>query len=573
MFGTSRRGVVGIVVCGLIAIAACGGDDDATDSTSAATAAEGSSAAAPSTEPSASPGSTASTVSDDTTASTEAADAGPPKIDGKPVDLDGSVTYATCCVPTSLDPHNQPGNTITGWFELYDRLTYVGTPEDPAAQELSPMLAESWDVSDDGLQMTLVLRDDVTFNDGSPVDADAVKASLERAKASQFSAAAALTSVNAIDVVDEHTVQLTLSEPDAALANAFAGAAGAILNPAVFNDASADLNLAPPPGAGSGPFVAASFEPGTRLVLDRADQHYWDPEANYLAHLEQVAQTDTTTRFNGIQAGDYNLAIVFSRFVPDAEQIGESDQFDAKTKTSRTIPVVWMRHTSPKLSDVRVREAIALAVDREAITTGALSNTCESHDQFWGDGIIGFNPDYENPFPHDPEKAKALLQEAGVQDLSLDVLFGTGSTQEVIATAMQAQLAEVGITLNLHPVPPAELTSGFLSGDYDISVNSILPAADPSTIVQGMLYDATGLAVGDATIEQLAGEGRAENDLEARAETYQEINDYVIDQVWAVPMCQTKISWLSDGNVVRADWSPWDWTTIGSNRYLAVVED
>ncbi|SEO49715.1 ABC transporter substrate-binding protein [Trujillonella endophytica] len=492
---------------------------------------------------------------------------------GSAAEADRSATlrYASSTAPPGLDPHGSITAGLNGSqyiFPVYDRLTMLGTPDDPNASEVSPMLAESWEYSDDGLQFTLQLREDVTFHDGSPVNAEAVKASLERAKRSTFQAGAALNRVESIEAVDEYTVQLNLSAPDATLPAALATGSGAVLNPAVINDPGVDLNLEVPPEAGSGPYVVSAFEPGVSVTFDRAEGEYWDPEAGQLAQIEIVGVAEATTRISGLQAGDYDMIFLASLQVAEGERLAANGQFTNLTAVSRTPTAIFIKPDSPELGDQAVRAALAQAVDREGIGEGALNGSCDPIDQLYPEGMLGHDEDYENPYAYDPDAAQAALEEAGAADLSFGIVYPAGGTQDTITTALQGGLDEIGVTLEGQGVPPAESITVFNQQGFPAATNAIPGEVDPALFTTSAIFSRTPLAADDAELVALADEARAELDPDARAELYQQINERVMEQAILIPICTAQFGYAGAGDIVGLDRLGLTYAAAADFRYV-----
>ncbi len=179
-----------------------------------------------------------------------------------------------------------------------------------------PYLVTDWEFTDDTLVLTL--RDDATFHDGSPVDAEAVKANLDRARTMETSAyLSQLRNIQSVEVADEHTVRLNLvSNTGATLPYALGGFAGMVLNPKYMDPEV--LKTSAPEGVGSGPYEVASWTPGDAdMVLERAGEH-WDPAAGQAARVEMYTVPDPMQLVNTIAAGQYDLAMVGTRAATSA---------------------------------------------------------------------------------------------------------------------------------------------------------------------------------------------------------------------------------------------------------------
>ena len=488
------------------------------------------------------------------------------------VDRSGTVRYAYVAVPPDLSPYGPAGdgiNSATTVFPIYDRLMMIGSAENPASTEISPMLAKSWEYSDDGLTFTVHLRDDVKFHDGTPVNADAVKASLERAKQSTHQPASLLKNVTAVDVVDEHTAALHLSQADATLPAALATQAGVVINPKVLSDPTIDLK-SPPQAAGSGPWVVSDFKPTVSVTYDRASDAYWDKNAGLLKQIVISGIPETTTRLSGLQAGDYDMIFLASTAVPEGDQLAKSGQFQQQKINSINVSGLLLRPTAPSLSNLKVRQAIASAIDRKGIGEGAMNGTCAPSNQMYPKGTLGYDPDYKNPYAYDPKKASSLLEQSGVANPSFNNVFPSGSTPGTIGTAVQAELSKVGITMDVHGVDPSQSVIAFNQQNFDSASNAIPGTVDPAQATNYALIAPFPLATGDAKLQALITQAAAEVDHDKREALYRQINEKVINDALFVPICAAQFSWVGNTHLVNLDKMGLTWGSGVDFRYVGV---
>jgi peptide/nickel transport system substrate-binding protein len=489
-----------------------------------------------------------------------------------PADRSATLRYAYVAVPADLDPYGPAGdgiNTATFVFPIYDRLMMIGSAQDPTSTAISPMLAASWEYSQDGLTFTVHLRDDVKFHDGTPVNADAVKASIERAKQSTHQPSTLLKNVTSVDVVDEHTAALHLSQPDATLPAALATQAGVVINPKVLSDPSVNLTQ-PPAAAGSGPYVVGDFQPSVSVTYQRSTDAYWDPDAALIKQLQISAVSETTTRLSGLQAGDYDMIFLASTSVPEGDRLVKSGQFQQQKTNSTTLTGIWLRPTAPSLSNLQVRQAIASAVDRQGIADGALNGTCNPVDQLFVKGTLGYDPNFQNPYPYDPAKASSLLKQAGVSNPSFNVVFSSGSTQQSVTTALQAELATIGVKLDAHAVDPSQSIIAFNQQNFDAAANAIAGTVDPALVTNYALFSALPVAAGDTELQALAAQAAAELDQSKREALYQQINQKVITDALFIPVCAAQFSWVGNNNLVNLNRMGLTWSSGVDFRYVGV---
>ncbi|MEE2059220.1 ABC transporter substrate-binding protein [Rhodococcus artemisiae] len=347
-----------------------------------------------------------------------------------------------------MDPHLTP--SIIGAYPylspVYDRL--IGVERTDSGTELVPMLAESWEFTPDGMELTFHLRE-ATFHSGEPIDAEAVKWSIDRARALPASTVKkALGSIESVDTPDPRTVAMRLNRPASELLYQLSTLAGAIIDPiAGERDLSRET-------FGSGPYRIGELRVGDRASYTRFDE-YWDPQAQNMATVEIVGLVDDQARLNALRSGQVDVALTKVTQYPDARRLADSGQFGLTDTDRSAWYSMYFNLDDPALGDIRVRRAMNLAIDREALSSGLLNNQCIPTSQPLQEGVLGYDEESTDRYRHDPEKAKRLLAEAGFDDghpVRLDVLTVAGArTSEGVAIAIQEQLRQVGVELNLQP--------------------------------------------------------------------------------------------------------------------------
>lgn len=408
---------------------------------------------------------------------------------------------------------------------LYGTLT-----EYDADLQVAPGLAETWEVSEDGLTVTFHLRDGVTFADGSAFDSEDVVSSLTKIQDEATAAVSrsSLASVTAIDAPDAATVVLTLSAPDAALlANL------AVINMAMLSsdDTEESLNATP---NGTGPFVFDSRTPSQSLTIARNDA-YWG-EVAVLDTVEFRVIPDESSIVSAMQSGNVQLAVFND---PLVAQTAEAAGLTIEKTPQLSYHVLQLNARKGVLGDVNVRLAIQCAVDRQQVLdTAAL-----------GEGEVTgpiTSPAYRSdpsarPCPErDLDKAKEYLAAAGHADgvtVKTIVSQGEYATSVNEAQNIQAQLAEAGITVELEVLESGAYVDRWLAGDFEaaVALNGGRPDPDGMYIryftSTGNLNSVAGYA--SDTLDELFAEGRAGSDPEVRAPIYEQISKELEDNaVW-----------------------------------------
>ena len=428
---SSRRKVhqriLGVTLAFMLTAAACGGDDDDATSDSG-------------------PG---GTVAGGTPTSAAA--------DGE-IDPTARFRWANGVGLTRFDPHRaSSSNDNTHLFLTYDRLIHQNS-----AGEAVPGLAESWSFSDDGMVLELQLREGVTFHDGTPFDAEAVRANIERAQTVEGSAVASeLSTITSVEVVDEHAVRLQLTAPNAALPLILSDRAGAMISPAAFDDPELDRQ---PVGAGM--FQVSAYDPGSSITYD-AFPDYWDPDAVRVAGIDMTIQTDSNTRLNALRSGETDATVLASRLVPDAEAAG------LNVVIGRTNNYWYFQpnRARSEFGDVRVRQALWHAINRQALIDALALGNGTLSSQPVPEWSFAHDPDIPpDAYPYDPERAKELLAEAGLPDgFSFEAMVATSPEVQLHAEAIQADLAAVGIDMQMRVLEGDQITDlFFVQGQGDL---------------------------------------------------------------------------------------------------------
>lgn len=405
-----------------LTVAACGNDSDSDTAPSTT-------AAAPTT---AAPAGSTTTVA----------------VDVEQCDTDATLTWGYGDQIRDWDPHDSPAGQDQ-WYlmAVYDRLFHQA----PDGTTL-PGLVEEWSFSDDALTITMKLRSGVTFHDGTPLTADIVAQNLQRSRGAlnapegqqgfRSSFAADLRSVRDVAVVDPVTVEIRTSTPNVALPNILSDRPGMMIHPSTFDGAANDKPI------GTGPFMLESFTTGDggQAVLTKFDG-YWDAENIKIAGLVMKDIRDSAARFNAVRAGNIDGA----RIDP-VDYDAASKNADLTVTLGDTVEVIWFNMDVgivPELGDVRVRQAMSLAIDRKAIVDslayGLGTPTATHMPPFY----YAASPKVGVPSA-DVNAAKALMAEAGVTGFAMPIL--AGSTQNLtgqVSQAVAAMLGQIGITINV----------------------------------------------------------------------------------------------------------------------------
>ncbi|MDB5506252.1 MAG: transporter substrate-binding protein [Devosia sp.] len=309
--------------------------------------------------------------------------------------------------PPSLDPTAEAAAAVD---EVVYANVFEGLTRFAPDASVVPALAESWEISEDGLTYTFHLHDGVKFHDGSTMDAEDVKFSLDRinAEGSLNAQKALFADIASVEVVDPLTVKVTLSKPNGAMIYNLAWGDAVIVAPE-----TAATNGTKP--VGTGPFMFGDRTEGISISLVKSPDYWGTPIALDAAKFLFIA--DPSAAFAALQAGDIDS---FPNF-PSPETVAqfESDpRFRVVIGTTQGETVLAMNNGKPPLDNIKVREAIAHAIDRDAIIDGAMFGYGTPIGSFFPPGDANYI-DLTAQSAYDPELSKQLLAEAGVGPISL----------------------------------------------------------------------------------------------------------------------------------------------------------
>ena len=311
--------------------------------------------------------------------------------------------------------------------------------------EIVPLLARDYDVSDDGLVWDLFLREGIEFHDGTPFNAEAVKYNLERMldPANEAVYAFLIDEISEIEVLDEYTVRIKTGEPFAPIMAHLSHNFLSMVSPTAAEKYGDDFNENP---VGTGPFTFESWTRGEKLSVVK-NEDYWGDNA-YLDRVNFLIVPEDATRVVMLETGE---ADAIMRVPPrDVERLGDRANTEVLSVPSvRTIYIGFNCQKEP-FTDPRVRQAINYGVHNQAITDHILGGAGRPSDAPISPGLFGYSP--QERYDFNPEKAKALLAEAGFEDglkATLHHPVGRYLMDEVVAQAVQSQLTEIGVELEL----------------------------------------------------------------------------------------------------------------------------
>ncbi|WP_029149950.1 ABC transporter substrate-binding protein [Microbacterium indicum] len=455
----------------------------------------------------------------------------------------------------------------TYWIEHRQVIRNVAdslTDQDPDTGEIVPWLATDWQVSDDGLTYTFELRDDVTFSDGTDFTADSVVRALDSAKQTTEDVPGAYGGVYiagyaSSEAVDEHTVQVDFSEPNAAFLQGTSTTNLAILSAASYDKTPEERCLGD--YSGSGAFTLDSYSPGEGIELTKRAGYDWASELNahqgeaYLdaVHIRYVAED--SVRVGDVASGASDIAWPRDPFTPEDTTLLESSGVTVEARSLPGPSSAWFPNTSEghPLSDPLVRQAVQAGIDRETYASTVYGDDYPVVEGAY-DTTTPFFTSEADALAYDPDEAARLLDEAGWtladgddyrtkdgETLTLVAPITAESPGEVL---LQDQLKQIGIDLELSVYQASERASIVSGGEYDL-LGTYYTRADPGVLAwildnryAGSVALADNAQSADTAqrIRDLFDAGTTTTDAADRADVYAELQDLLISDAVSIPL-------------------------------------
>lgn len=470
----------------------------------------------------------------------------------------GEVVYIHQQIPASLDANVWTGtNAARIMRQIYDPLVWQ-----PEGGEFVPGLATDWEVSDDGLTYTFSLRDDVTFHDGTPFNAEAVKATYDRMvdPASRSLQVSRLGPYDGAEVIDEYTVEVHLTEPFVVFMSNLSEVALAPASPTAFEELGDDFARAP---VAAGSFRVREWPEETTLVLERNPDYNWGPSflnnsgPAYLETITYRMVEEPATRLISIETGEGD--VVDAPPPADIQRLTEADEYQTDAFVVPGMPEMCnINVTSPPTDDLAVRRALQYAVDRDALAFTLFEGGFPAAYGPLTSGSWAYWDGVEEMYPYDPDMAAQVLEEAGwvlnengirekdEQELTIRHVTTSGGPSQQVAEFVQGSVREVGINWVVEAMAYEETASRYANNDYEVARLGYA-LIDPHD-VSFLAFDSTQIEGGgqfnrsrieDETIDDLIQQGVAESDHQARLEIYRELQEYIMDQALTLPAFET----------------------------------
>ena len=410
--------------------------------------------------------------------------------------------------------------------QIYDTLLYY-SPD--GTKDPEPRIAESYEISDDGLDYTFHLRDDVTFHDGTPVTADDVVFSIELYKASEYQGSQ-ISMLSSVEATDEHTVVCHLDAPYSPFLQ---GICSPMIASKAYYESSEDDFVNNP--IGSGPYKFVSRAKGSNIKLEANEDYYRGAPEIKEVTFEVIP--DSSTKAIALQTGEVNFAEIDSATKP---QLEANPAITIAEVPTSSFSYIAMNTEKEPFNDVKVRQAINYAIDRDNLVAVCYDGEAEVNSNICAKERFGYSDD-QFQYTYDPEKAKELLAEAGIEtpyDLG-EILVAEKYSN--LATVIQNDLKAVGLDVTISVKEFNSYISDLQNGSYGITALNMTLEGDTQTLEMAFTSDYIGIAnnarYSDEEMDKLFEQARTETDNDKRAEIFNEIFTKAQDEAIYAVMC------------------------------------
>lgn len=454
-----------------------------------------------------------------------------------------ALTIGAGVEPESFDPAQSREAQFVQYFQpAFDTLIRRmpdGTPGE--------MLATGWEYDETNTVLTLTLRDDVTFIDGETFDAESAKANIDRFQTAGGPLAGNLASIESTEAPDATTLVLNLSTPDPALIFALGGPGGYMQSPAQFDSESIDTQP-----VGSGPYVLDrdASTPGSEYLYT-ANEDYWNPDLQEFDSITLLVLQDENARLNALSSGQIDAMLGTPKTIAQAESSGLNVD---------TIPADWEGlslfdrdgELTPELADVRVRQAINHALDKEALLENISLGHGEVTSQIFSPASEAFDPELDSYYAYDVEQARSLMDEAGLDDGFTLQMPSSSDMDPAVAPAVRDQLAEIGITVEWEDFPTAEYQAEQQSGNFSAAFTAFGQTVRAWGNISQMVGPAGAWNVFGSESDE--AEDLMDQILTLPADeadpTYRELNALVVEEAWFSPWYRIDLPYYTNDDIV-----------------------
>lgn len=440
-----------------------------------------------------------------------------------------SLTIAVDQDYETLHPVNTSLNVETNLVnQIYDYLA-IDNPDDPTG-DMIPRIAESWEVSEDGLCYTFHLRKGVKFHDGSELTADDIGFSLDLCAASEYQGAM-VDGMDHWEVVDTYTINVYT-------ATVYSPFLRSVVDVPIGCKAyyeSVDENTFAQQPVGCGPYKFVSHNQGDSFVLEAFEDYYGGAPAIKNVTFKVIA--DAASMSIGLQAGQIDFAEVDASVLSTLQSAAN---VEITTAEQTAFYFIAMNTEKEPYSNVKFRQAINYAIDREALVTAVLEGEGEVNSNLLTPNREGYS-DTQKQYTYDPDQAKALLAECGYADGYDLGTFIVAESYKLLAQVVQSDLAKVGLTCTLEILEFNAYLDKLMDGNFGMTCLNMALQGDTQQLSLALTKDYIGMANNarwsDPKVEELFQKAVATVDEAEREAVYNELFSYVQEQAVYCVLC------------------------------------
>lgn len=448
--------------------------------------------------------------------------------------------------PQSLDPyaHSMYYNFMAATL-IFDTLL-----SKDADGNYVPELATSWEFTDD-LTLHMKLRDDVTFHDGSKFTAEDVKFTLKTAAESSFSSSIfAWYDAENTNVISDTEIDIKLNYAYAAVLEVLSSIRSGIVNKAAYEADPSSYTRSP---IGTGPMKVDNWYSGDRIELV-ANDNYWGQLPAFKTCTFRVV-VEASSRTIELETGGIDIAVDLP--YSDWSRVESDPNMKLVSGRTNNMASLVFNNSYELFSDIRVRQALAYALDINSLVQVCWEGTADVAEGFYASSLLGFKK--EGPYEYNPEKAKQLLADAGYPD-GFEFTYTTYQTSlnQNFAEVLKNMWAQIGVTVNIDIVDLATFTDMNNAGQLTAALMTPSVAiADPSAAL--ILYPITrtiSLRHNDQHIQDLLDAGSSTYDESERVRIYEELQDYLQSMTYTVPVAYPTFAFGTAANVTGFNFEP-----------------
>lgn len=429
----------------------------------------------------------------------------------------------------SLDTHNALNdNAMRVMTNIYDPLIRMNEN-----YEIIPGVAERWEVSEDGKEYTFYIKEGIKFHNGDDLKISDVVFSVERGMASP-QASPSFSRVVGVEAVGDNAVKIKLNAPYNQILTSLALPVAGIVSEKVVTEAGDDFGRNP---VGTGPYKLKDWVSGEKVVIEAFEDYHQEPAS--IKTVEFITISDKSAATISLEKGDIDAYVDAN--INDFSRIEENENLTLYKGEAFAYYFIGINVTNAPFDNVKVRQAVAHAVDKESMLYGVQGGFGEIIDTFATDKFAGFTDDIQK-YPYDIEKAKQILADAGYPDGFETNIYVSNETMAKYAQVLQSSLLKIGITANIVTLERSAYQVACEGGEADIFINGNTFAAPT---VDEAVYDAVHSEyIGKSNyffykndrLDELFDESRMTIDETKIAKLYEEVLIILSEDVPAIPI-------------------------------------